>query len=85
MAAVTNAQILAAIAAIGQRVAALEGAPIVAAPEKAQATNTFFEDVIVARARAKVPCGIPAHGKSCNRKFGPTSSGVTNHTARIEK
>jgi hypothetical protein len=60
--------------------------PAQAAPAKAQAKapNTFYTDVIVARATSRKPCAIAAHGKSCNRTFSSGSTGDVNHTARID-
>ena len=88
--AATTASTLARIArtleALDARLSALETAkPVVSAPAQAKAASParskFFDEVIVARAQAKVACTIH-DGSICNRTFSPASSGRENHVAR---
>lgn len=87
----TNKQVMDALNGIATRLDALESTPAPVAtgtPAKASAKSPAFGDkdfetYVADRRAAQVPCGIPAHGKSCNRVFSPKSSGATDHTARI--
>lgn len=87
MAAVTNAQILAAITTLASRVDALEAKPITNAPAKGEAKspafgNRTFREYVDARIAAKVACTIH-DGAECNRTFSPKSSGREQHVARL--
>lgn len=79
--AYTNAQVMAALKALGAKVDAL--APAKAAPAKAKvAQPTPFLTFIHEKAAAKIACEIHAP-ENCNRRFSPVSRGRTNHGAGI--
>lgn len=67
------------VGAVQTALAPVQPTPVVAAA-KSPARSKFFEEVIVARAAAKIPCEI--HATGCNRTFSPASSGRQNHVAR---
>jgi hypothetical protein len=72
------------VAALTEQVAALVAAqaPAVQSPASGKAESPFLTFLREKNAR-KVQCAIKAHKGACNRRFSPTSAGLTNHVAKL--